>query len=64
MINLLWGVRAFLYEKFVSTNETVVDVNKIAFDKGFVTYGDFIINLVAMPIVDKGMVNTLSVSQV
>ncbi len=63
-LNLLWGVRAFYYDKFVSTNETVVDVNKIAFDKEFVKEGDFIINLAAMPIVDKGMVNTLRVSQV
>lgn len=63
-LNLLWGVKAFYYDKFVSTNETVVDVNRIAFDKGFVKKEDFIINLAAMPIVDKGMVNTLRVSQV
>ena len=63
-LNLLWGVKAFYYDKFVSTNETVVDVNRIAFDKGFVEKEDFIINLAAMPIVDKGMVNTLRVSQV
>ena len=63
-LNLLWGVRAFFYDKFVSTNETVVDVNKIAFEKGFVSKGDFIINLAAMPIIDKGMVNTLRVSQI
>lgn len=63
-LNLLWGVKSFYYDKFVSTNETVVDVNKIAFDKDFVKKDDFIINLAAMPIVDKGMVNTLRVSQV
>jgi len=63
-LNLLWGVKAFYYDKFVSTNETVVDVNRIAFDKGFVKKEDFIINLAAMPIVNKGMVNTLRVSQV
>jgi len=63
-LNLLWGVKAFYYDKFVSTNETVVDVNRIALEKGFVKKEDFIINLAAMPIVDKGMVNTLRVSQV
>jgi len=63
-LNLLWGVKAFYYDKFVSTNETVVDVNRIAFDKGFVKKEDFILNLAAMPIVNKGMVNTLRVSQV
>ena len=62
-LNLLWGVKAFFYDKFVSTDETVEDVNKIAFDQGFVKKGDYLINLAAMPIVDKGMVNTLRVSQ-
>ncbi len=63
-MNLLWGVRAFYYNKFVSTDTTVDDVNKIALKKDFVQKGDFLINLAAMPIVDKGMVNTLRVSQV
>lgn len=62
-LNLLWGVKAFYYDKYVSTDETVDDVNRIAFEKGFVQKGDFLINLAAMPIVDKGMVNTLRVSQ-
>ncbi len=63
-LNLLWGVRAFYYDKYVSTDETVEDVNKIAHDRGFVTKGDYLINLAAMPIVDKGMVNTLRVSHI
>ncbi|SDX52348.1 pyruvate kinase [Aequorivita viscosa] len=63
-LNLLWGVKAFFYDKYVSTDETVEDVNQIAFEKGYVHKGDYLINLAAMPIVDKGMVNTLRVSQV
>jgi pyruvate kinase len=63
-LNLLWGVKAFYYDKFVSTDETVVDVNRIAHEQGFVKKGEYLINLAAMPIVDKGMVNTLRVSQV
>ncbi|UAB82020.1 pyruvate kinase [Marixanthomonas sp. SCSIO 43207] len=61
-LNLLWGVKAFYYDKFVSTDETVDDVNKIAQNHGYVEKGDYLINLAAMPIVDKGMVNTLRVS--
>lgn len=63
-LNLLWGVKAFFYDKYVSTDETVEDVNVIARDRGFVKSGDYLINLAAMPIVDKGMVNTLRVSLV
>lgn len=63
-LNLLWGVKAFYYDKYVSTDETVEDVNRIAFERGYVYKGDYLINLAAMPIADKGMVNTLRVSQV
>lgn len=62
-LNLLWGVKAFYYDKYVSTDETVDDVNRIAFEKGYVVKGDYLINLAAMPIVEKGMVNTLRISQ-
>lgn len=63
-LNLLWGVKAFYYDKYVSTDETVEDVNRIAFESGYVHKGDYLINLAAMPIAEKGMVNTLRVSQV
>lgn len=63
-LNLLWGVKAFYYDKYVSTDETVDDVNRIACEKGYVNKGDYLINLAAMPIVDKGMVNTLRVTQI
>jgi len=63
-LNLLWGVKAVFYDKYVSTDETVEDVNQIALEKGFVASGDMLINLAAMPIVAKGMVNTLRVSEV
>ena len=63
-LSLLWGVKAFYYDKFVSTDETVEDVNQIAKDKKFVKKNDFVINLAAMPIGNKGMVNTLRVSEI
>ena len=63
-LNLLWGVKSFYYDKFVSTDDTVTDVNEIARQKGFVEKGDFLINLAAMPVTDKGMVNTLRVSEI
>jgi len=62
-LNLLWGVRAYFYDKHVSTDQTVEDVNQIAVDKGYAEAGDFLINLAAMPIVERGMVNTLRISQ-
>tara|TARA_R110000868_G_scaffold343120_7_gene604211 strand:- start:9982 stop:11424 length:1443 start_codon:yes stop_codon:yes gene_type:complete len=63
-LNLLWGVKAFYYDKYVSTDETIEDVNKMACQKGFLEVGDMLISLAAMPIKNKGMVNTLRVSQI
>lgn len=63
-LSLLWGVNAFYYDKFVSTDDTVDDVNNIAKEKDYVRKGDMLINLAAMPVVDKGMVNTLRVSEI
>lgn len=63
-LSLLWGVNAFFYDKFSSTDETIKDINDIAKSHGFVETGDFSINLAAMPIEDKGMVNTLRISEI
>lgn len=63
-LSLLWGVKAFHYDKFVSTDETIEDVNKIACDKGYLQTGDMHISLAAMPIKEKGMVNTLRVTEI
>ncbi len=63
-LNLLWGVKAFYYEKFVSTDETIEDVNDIACKKGYLETGDMLISLAAMPIKEKGMVNTLRVTEI
>ena len=62
-LNLLWGVHAFFYDKFVSTDDTIDDINAIAKESGFVQKGDILVNLAAMPVVAKGMVNTLRISE-
>ncbi len=63
-LNLLWGVRAFYYDKNVSTDDTVADINQIAKERGFVKPGDYMINLTSMPVEARGMVNTLRISEI
>lgn len=63
-LNLLWGVNAFLYDKLVSTDDTIDDINAISKQKGFVKSGDMLVNLAAMPVTSKGMVNTLRISEI
>jgi len=63
-LNLLWGVKSFYYDNEESTDDTVTDVNQIAVEKGYAQKGDYLINLAAMPIKEKGMVNTMRVSEI
>jgi len=63
-LSLLWGVNALYYDKYVSTDQTIEDVNAIACKKGYLEVGDMLISLVAMPVKAKGMVNTLRVTEI
>jgi pyruvate kinase len=60
---LLWGVKCIYYDNFVSTDKTVEEVNQLAIEKGLVKKGAHVINLAAMPVKDKGQVNTLRISK-
>ena len=61
-LNLLWGVKAFYYNNFKSTDKTVEEINEIALNMGYIQKKDLMINLTSMPVKNKGMVNTLRVS--
>ncbi|MCB9426469.1 MAG: pyruvate kinase [Flavobacteriales bacterium] len=63
-LGLLWGVTTVYYDKFTSTDETIEDINEIAEQKGYVKEGDMLVNLVAMPVAERGMVNTIRLSVV
>ncbi|WP_027376133.1 pyruvate kinase [Kaistella palustris] len=64
MLNLLWGVRAFHYDMQKSTDETIVQVNTLTRDYGFVEQGDFVINLNATPYYEGGKTNTLRLTTI
>ncbi len=61
---LLWGVMPFYYNKLISTDDTIRDIEKIAKKNNFVQSGDMIVSIFSMPINKKGMVNTLRITQV
>ena len=63
-LNLLWGVKAFYYDGTESTDKTVEEINKIAFNNNYLQKDEKVINLTSMPIHEKGMVNTVRVSKI
>lgn len=64
MLNLLWGVRAFYYDMNKSTDETVIQVNMLTHNYGYVEKGDFVVNLNAMPVYEGGKTNTLRLTTI
>ena len=64
MLNLLWGVKSYYYDKRITTDDTILDINLIAKEKGYLEKGDFVVNLTAMPLHEKGKVNTLRITEI
>ncbi|MGB1031888.1 MAG: pyruvate kinase, partial [Flavobacteriales bacterium] len=63
LMNLVWGVKAFYYDKMVSTDHTIADIKYILKKKKMVEDGDLIINIASMPIAEQGMSNMLKLSK-
>ncbi len=61
-LSMVWGVEPFIYSKFVSTDETIEDVKKIAKKFGRVKMNDIVINTSATPVHWKGTTNMLKIS--
>lgn len=63
-MNLVWGTRAYHYDKASSTDETISDVEQILKKDGHVTTGDIFIILASMPIQERGRANMIKVHTV
>ncbi len=63
MMNLVWGVKAFYYDKMVSTDHTIADIKYILRKEGYLQTGDFVINVASMPIAEQGMSNMVKLSK-
>jgi len=63
LMSLVWGVRAFYYDKMVSTDHTIADIKYILKKQGYIKEGDFIINIASIPIAEQGMTNMLKLSK-
>lgn len=63
-LNLVWGVRAFYYKSFESTDQSIQDINDILRERGFVLPGELVINTASMPIKDRTRTNTIKVSEI
>jgi pyruvate kinase len=63
-LSLIWGVRGYYYDEFVSTDDTISDIKNIIKEKEVVQKGDMVVNIASMPITEKGMTNMLKLSRI
>lgn len=64
MLNLVWGVRGFYYDKYVSTDHTFADIKVRLKQMGMVKEKDIVINIASIPISERGLANMIKVSYV
>jgi len=62
MMSLISGVRAYFYDRFVSTDDTFIDIQNILTSKGLLAPGDICIHLASMPIAKKLRTNVIKLS--
>jgi pyruvate kinase len=63
-LSLVWGVKAFYYDKYESTDHTINDIRQYLMRGNFVEKGDMAIHIFSMPLEDRGMANTIKLNVV
>ncbi len=62
ILNLVWGIRGFYYDKFESTDATIADIKQILIKAGYLEHGDVFINTASMPMNEEKRTNMIKLS--
>ena len=63
-LNLIWGVKAFYYDKQISTDHTIADIKFLLKTSGLLEIGNLVINIASIPLEELGSSNMLKLSYV
>ncbi len=61
-LSLVWGVKGFFYDRYESTDQTIIDLSQFLKQGGFVKTDDMVINIASMPMKERGRTNMLKLS--
>ncbi len=64
ILNLVWGVKCYYYDKFTTTDGTITDVTEILKKERVVKKGDVIVNTGSMPLHKRYRTNMLKITVV
>ncbi|WP_223648657.1 pyruvate kinase [Hymenobacter psoromatis] len=62
VLSLVWGVRGFYYDRFNSTDATIVDIRHVLVTTGHLKEGDVFVTTGTMPITERGRANMVKVT--
>jgi pyruvate kinase len=63
-MSLVWGVRGYYYNNYVSTDETIKEIKEFLKKNNLVDTDDLIINIASIPMEEKGRANMLKLSYI
>jgi len=63
-MSLVWGVRGYYYNNYVSTDETIKEIKEFLKKNNLVGLDDLIINIASIPMEEKGRANMLKLSYI
>jgi pyruvate kinase len=63
-LSLVWGVEAFYYDSFESTDESIIDVIAMLKTAGRILPGDIVINTASLPLKERGRTNMIKISYI
>ncbi|MFO8087531.1 MAG: pyruvate kinase [Bacteroidales bacterium] len=63
-LSLVWGIKGFFYDKFISTDHTIEDILMLLKKKMITQKGDLVINIASTPLEKYGKTNMMKLSVV
>ena len=64
ILNLLWGVRGFYYDKYESTDTTISDVRNFLIENNMIQSGEFMIHVASTPLQERATSNTIKLTRI
>jgi len=63
-LSLLWGVRGFYFDQFISTDHSIMESSKILHEAGFVKEGDLVVHTASVPMQERGQTNMVKLHKI
>ena len=62
-LSLVWGTKAYYYDRGVTTDQTIIETKEVLRKNKHIKKGDFIVSLASMPASARGMTNMVKLTK-